>query len=321
MPSTRWSSNPSCIEWGNDYYTLGQPHREAPLSVRVMSLIWEHAPVSEGELLVLLAIADHAADDGTNAWPSKATLARKARLSERRVQQILRSLEDKGLIRVETQKGGTLEMDNRLRPNRYTIVVSALKTGSVPSGEKPIAPLDVVVDDLHLVVSPDPAGENFGAVRGEVWSTLGEKPISPKPSLEPSIEPSINTSSANAEAIEVFKPISAQTIVAAYIDRWKELHNEPCLARQQGQLARAAREMLNQGCDPDRLIAAAEKCAADGHARLDSAYAWITANPTRATGNAGGGRREASLRQGLELAARYAEHESETTEPRREITA
>lgn len=117
------------------------------------------------------------------------------------------------------------------------------------------------------------------------------------------------------------KPISAQTVVAAYIDRWKELHNEAPIARQQGQLARAAREMLNQGCDAERLIAAAEKCAGDGHARLDSAYAWITANPTRTAATVGGGRREASLRQGLELAAKYAANESEVNEPRREITA
>jgi hypothetical protein len=292
-----------------------------------MALVWEHAPVAEGELLVLLAIADHASDDGTNAWPSKATLAKKARLSERRVQAILRSLEAKNLLRIETQKGGTMDMDNRHRPNRYSVVLSSLTGATITGGETPTTPLDVVSDDLHLVSvssESDPSGENFGTLRGELWSTSGEMPTSPKPSIEPSVIEQLLPATPDAESVDLVplseKPLTAQAVVGAYIDRWKALHNEPPLARQQGQLARAAREMLTQGCDPQRLMAAAEKCASDGHARLDSAYAWITANATRTTGT-GTGRRDASLQQGLELAARYAQMESGFPEPRREITA
>lgn len=52
---------------------------------------------SEAELaarLVLLAMADHAHDDGSSAFAAVPTLARKARVSERTAQRALRRLEE-----------------------------------------------------------------------------------------------------------------------------------------------------------------------------------------------------------------------------------
>lgn len=51
-----------------------------------------------GARLVLLVLADAAGPDGTDAYPSVATIAHHARLSERAVQYALRSLEADGLI-------------------------------------------------------------------------------------------------------------------------------------------------------------------------------------------------------------------------------
>jgi len=48
--------------------------------------------------LVLLAMADHARDDGTGCYPSIELLARKTSQSRRGVQKIMRRLEDAGLI-------------------------------------------------------------------------------------------------------------------------------------------------------------------------------------------------------------------------------
>jgi hypothetical protein len=63
------------------------------VSVEAMTSVWRHSKAKRGGLLVMLALADHAHDDGTNAYPSVRTLARKARLSERGVQKALRALE------------------------------------------------------------------------------------------------------------------------------------------------------------------------------------------------------------------------------------
>lgn len=48
---------------------------------------------------VLIGLANHAGPDGTNAFPSVATLTQYTRLSERSVQNALRTLEELGLIR------------------------------------------------------------------------------------------------------------------------------------------------------------------------------------------------------------------------------
>jgi hypothetical protein len=51
------------------------------MSVRTLNRVWEASRQTGGALLVLLAIADFADDDGL-AYPSISTLARKARLSD-----------------------------------------------------------------------------------------------------------------------------------------------------------------------------------------------------------------------------------------------
>lgn len=73
------------------------------MSIKVMSEVWEHSKATSGALLVLLAIADNANEQGI-AWPSLMTLARKSRLSERQVRRQLRQLEESGEL--ETHVGG-----------------------------------------------------------------------------------------------------------------------------------------------------------------------------------------------------------------------
>jgi hypothetical protein len=50
------------------------------------------------EKLVLLAMADHARDDGTGCYPAIGTLARKTRLSRRGTQKLIRRLQTAGFI-------------------------------------------------------------------------------------------------------------------------------------------------------------------------------------------------------------------------------
>lgn len=74
------------------------------MSVHVMSWVLRHSDETLGRRLVLLVIADHASEDGTQSWCSVSTLAREARLSRRATQDALRRLEASGAI-VETGKG------------------------------------------------------------------------------------------------------------------------------------------------------------------------------------------------------------------------
>lgn len=69
------------------------------MSIKVMTAVWEHSQHKGASLLLLLAIADHAHDDGGGAFPAVGKLAQKIRMSARQVQRILHLLEASGSCR------------------------------------------------------------------------------------------------------------------------------------------------------------------------------------------------------------------------------
>ena len=90
------------------------------MSVKAMSWVWEQN-LPTAKKMLLLAIADHADDDGDNAWPSKARLARKVNVTTEYVRRMLRELESEGWISTQQQRGGTLATAPDRRPNLYRI--------------------------------------------------------------------------------------------------------------------------------------------------------------------------------------------------------
>lgn len=88
-----------------------------------MTWVWDNSPAEGTELLLLLALADHASDDGADAWPSVATLARKCRVHPRTVQRLLRKLDAAGLISVEPNAGRVPGRTQREQPNLYRVVM------------------------------------------------------------------------------------------------------------------------------------------------------------------------------------------------------
>lgn len=107
------------------------------MSVKVMSWVWEHSRSRGAQRLVLLCIADHANDDGLEAFPSLARLARKTGMTERGVQKAIQSLVGLGELQV-TMGGG------RGRSNRYRVlmqtpnVVPPLEPNPEPETPNPI---------------------------------------------------------------------------------------------------------------------------------------------------------------------------------------
>ncbi len=70
-------------------------------------MVFDRYPNGGGEMLLALALADHAHDDGTHIFPSIARLAEKTRQSERSVQYQLRRMEQSGwLVLVNSGIGG-----------------------------------------------------------------------------------------------------------------------------------------------------------------------------------------------------------------------
>jgi hypothetical protein len=67
------------------------------MSVKVMGAVWE-LDLSHSQLLVLLALADHADHDGNNIFPSVGLIAWKTGYSERQVQRIIGECVSEGLL-------------------------------------------------------------------------------------------------------------------------------------------------------------------------------------------------------------------------------
>lgn len=77
------------------------------MSVKVMTAVFDRYPNGGGEMLLALALADHASDDGSRIFPSVEQLAEKTRQSVRSVQYQLRRMQDAGwLILVNAGNGG-----------------------------------------------------------------------------------------------------------------------------------------------------------------------------------------------------------------------
>ena len=91
------------------------------MSILVMSRIWESRKYEGNQLLLLLALADFASDDGGDVFPSVEKMAAKTRASRRTVQRNLRQLEDEGVL-IEVRPA------SRRFPAEYRIVLEALQT-------------------------------------------------------------------------------------------------------------------------------------------------------------------------------------------------
>lgn len=199
------------------------------MSIKVSSFVWDNSQASEGALLVLLAIADFAHDDGTGAWPTVATLGRKARLSERGVQYAIRRLEELGelVVGYKAGPGGR---------NLYRVILTAME------GRNPLHPAETAPrNPLHLGGEADCTTE----VQPTAPITVNEPPVQPSELLTP---PSSADEVVEGEFVEE-KPRTAQTLVA----RWIDSRDEKPVGRVVGQVSKLLKEMLDEGIAYERV--------------------------------------------------------------------
>ena len=133
------------------------------MSIKVMSKVWDNSTQKGSTLLLLLAIADFADENG-RAWPSIETLAKKIRMSTRSAQMMVRRLVEDGELQVEQNAG----------PHGCNVYHVLCLEGEKFAGVKSLQ------------------GEKFVG-GGEKNDTKGVKRASPEPSLDPPIDPSVST--------------------------------------------------------------------------------------------------------------------------------
>lgn len=99
------------------------------MSVEATSWAWAWPGLTSTQRLVLVRIADHAAPDGSNAWPSLERLVGDTCLSRRSVQRSIADLEAMGALEVDYKAGP--HGVNRYRVHRPDV---ATVTTSSPVG-------------------------------------------------------------------------------------------------------------------------------------------------------------------------------------------
>lgn len=131
------------------------------MSIKVTDRVWKHSSAIEGALLVLLAIADFADDNG-EAFPSIPTLARKARVSEQQVRNVIRRLVKAGELAVEGGRAGA----GRGHKNRYRVLVErGRQERSVSDPVSGVATASAA-DENPKSTKGFPEGENLNPAEG-----------------------------------------------------------------------------------------------------------------------------------------------------------
>jgi len=152
------------------------------VSVKAISWAWEQQGLTHCEKLVLLALADHADDEGF-CWPGVTRVAKKCGMSERGVRGAIKSMASvkHSLISIQRRFGnGGVQQSNL-----YRLIFERAKHPEAGSPQPEHS-------------SPSPESRSRGPGTGQQGDP---EHSSPKPSLEPSIEPSTTTNTAEQNVI------------------------------------------------------------------------------------------------------------------------
>ena len=123
------------------------------MSVRVSNWVWQRSAQSGSSLVVMLALADHAHDDGGGAYPSVKSLAEKARMSERQVRRILHQVRDDGEIEIALREGLG-------KVNVYRFTFWSKRDEEVEGQDPPQLPSETVMGDRIPDDTDNESGES-----------------------------------------------------------------------------------------------------------------------------------------------------------------
>lgn len=230
------------------------------MSVKVMSLVWDKSRHTGTALVMLLAIADHANDDGV-CWPAVETIARKARVKKRQATNLIAQLEASGELIVRRGLG-------RNNTSIYIVAIgdSAVTQRAIDRAEKVQSSAEKVQSSVikgAIAIAPDPLEPSIEPSLDPSARAAAEPPAPPPPPAAPSVEAEKpNTKSlVQQPAVLAYRdvflayPSKAQMvqICAAGIDdlqQWSAVLTAWC---QAGYSPRNIGGMLDWYADPQRM--------------------------------------------------------------------
>lgn len=138
------------------------------MSIKIMSWVWDNSPYEGKVLLIHLALADFANDEGT-CWPNQKRIAKKCRCSVETVRTSVRKMQEDGLIEIVSASSG--------RGNSHVYHLLNPKLSGASSDGK------AQVDDRNPQISsrkpPNPSPKNHQEPSITSSDTVSQKPKCP----------------------------------------------------------------------------------------------------------------------------------------------
>ena len=225
------------------------------MSIRLMSKVWELSLDHSGQS-ILMALADHAADDGSSCYPSIAYLAWKTGYSERQTQRIMNKLKQAGLIEpIAYEQGG------REHTVHYQLhLEKGVKKSPFRSAEKGDISERVTFSTIKgdIAMSPEPSGTvttTTTVPAQESLPTLESSPTlknGPSP-LDVPTRPAPEDEPEWLHTLEEIQPLTPTE--AANLLRWSATHGATALRETAYQLlvkwpdlAKGVKRKVNLAC-------------------------------------------------------------------------
>lgn len=187
------------------FTTIGAEGGGDTVSVKAIAKVWDRSRAKGSNLLVLLAIADYAHDDGRDAWPRYDTLAVKSRMTERAVRLILYRLQDDGEIIIEPNDTGRAVASGHV-PKAFFHIRCVFDPENFSQGGKTFHTADPEKISQKVNES-DEIPENF-SLESEQTGTANK--------VDPLVDPRTDPKSGSAHA----------DIIARYVLKWEGLYHE-----------------------------------------------------------------------------------------------
>lgn len=234
---------------------------------------------------VLVALANHADPDGTNAFPGVDTIMRYTRLSERTVRTCLDRLEEIGVITPCDPDviAAKIKRADR-RPNGYDLDYTRMREDLTDAQLNKIGKdnpwLRPWIEQHRAQRGAMVATRERGATvagrseRGATITPIGVQPfpargatVAPEPSLEPSNEPSFSSPSLRSERADVENPafdlVMADASPAPAEPTFEEFYDLYPKKADKADAKRAWEKWVGKGVAPSVIMAGLREFVAD----------------------------------------------------------
>lgn len=200
------------------------------MSIKIMQEVWEAAPVDQGTLLVLLALADSADERTRTCFPGIDALAIRSRLSERQVQYCLQRLRELKIVSVKRNA-------SPVKTNLYRIEEAHAWAGA-----------------RDAIIAPHGSGADTQSAtsRDEVDCVSDTQLVAPKPSVT-SEEPSDTRARARGDAKREIREALLTALPETLAEAWIE-HRRQLKKPMTPQAARLIAAKLKDCSDPAAVV-------------------------------------------------------------------